>query len=230
MSNKAVADQSPEKAADEGLEEREDLAEVQSLAAELPLEAVIEAIVLAHGEPVSLESIRELTGCKAEALSQAIENLKERYLANNSGMELATVGGKIQLRTKPVCAPIVRAFIAVKPRRLSGQALETLAVVAYQQPVVKSEIERIRGVDVSPTLKTLMERNLVQIVGVQPTAGQPALYGTTEEFMKIFGLGSLAELPTLREFKALERDPGEMGAAQNDDEAEQTSGFDATGS
>jgi segregation and condensation protein B len=103
----------------------------------------------------------------------------------------------------------------VKPRRLSQAALETLAVIAYQQPVVKSEIDKIRGVDVAPTIKTLLERKLVKILGYQASVGQPALYGTTEDFLSIFGLSSLAELPTLRDLKALVREPGE---AQGDTE------------
>jgi segregation and condensation protein B len=111
--------------------------------------------------------------------------------------------------------------MAVRPRRLSQAALETLSVIAYQQPVVKSEIDKIRGVDVAPTIKTLLERNLVKIIGYQASVGQPALYGTTEDFLKVFGLSSLAALPAMRDLKALAKEPGEAleseASAENDD-------------
>jgi segregation and condensation protein B len=92
---------------------------------------------------------------------------------------------------------------------LSAAALETLAIVAYRQPIVRSDVEKIRGVDCTPTIKTLLERGLIKILGHQASVGQPALYGTTEEFLKLFGLNSLSELPTLRDLQELERDPGE---------------------
>jgi segregation and condensation protein B len=101
--------------------------------------------------------------------------------------------------------------MAVKPRKLSQAALETLSVVAYQQPIVKSEIDKIRGVDVAPTLKTLLERKIIKIIGYQASVGQPSLYGTTDDFLRIFGLSSLAELPALRDLRALAAEPGEVG-------------------
>jgi segregation and condensation protein B len=106
--------------------------------------------------------------------------------------------------------------MAVKPRKLSQAALETLAVIAYQQPVVKSEVDKIRGVDVAPTIKTLLERKLVKIIGYQASVGQPALYGTTEDFLQIFGLSSLSALPAMRDLKSLVKEPGE--AQQGDEE------------
>ena len=121
---------------------------------------------------------------------------------------------KLQLRTKALYASYVRQLMAVKPRRLSQAALETLAVIAYQQPVVKSEIDKVRGVDVAPTVKTLLERNLVKILGYQASVGQPALYGTTEEFLHVFGLPALSALPAMRDLKALVKEPGE---AQSED-------------
>ena len=107
----------------------------------------------------------------------------------------------------------------MKPRKLSQAALETLAVVAYQQPVVKSEIDKIRGVDVAPTIKTLLERKLIKILGYQASVGQPALYGTTEDFLSIFGLNALSELPSLRDLKALVKEPGEALETSGEEEA-----------
>jgi segregation and condensation protein B len=158
--------------------------------------------------------------CDEAALSAAIGGIESRLKAETSGFALVQVAGKYQLRTKPQFADFIRELRASRPRRLSQAALETLSIVAYRQPIVKSDIEKIRGVDVAPTLKTLLDRNIVKIVGRQPTVGQPALYGTTEEFLKLFGLNSLSELPTLRDIKELEREPGEGDDANEETTAE----------
>lgn len=170
---------------------------------------IIEACLFACGEPLSVDRLSEITGKKSEEIEGALEELSARYVLPDSGLELVRVAGKYQFRTRVEIAPFLRALRADRPRRLSAAALETLAVIAYRQPIVKSDIETIRGVDATPTLKTLLERGLVRIFGHKPTVGQPALYGTTEEFLKVFGLQSLGELPTLRDLKELEEDPGE---------------------
>lgn len=170
---------------------------------------LLEALLLANGDPLSLGRIQDILGAtKAEVL--ALADQLQSVLANESrGIELVVVAEKLQLRTKAVFADYVRQLMAVKPRKLSQAALETLSVVAYQQPVVKSEIDKIRGVDVSPTIKTLLERKLIKIIGYQASVGQPALYGTTEEFLQIFGLPSLSSLPSIHDLKALVKEPGE---------------------
>ncbi len=170
---------------------------------------LLEALLLASGDPLPIARIQEILGCARGDVLQLAEALKESYSADSRGLEVVTVAQKLQLRTKAIYADHVRQLIAVKPRRLSQAALETLAVIAYQQPVVKSEVDKIRGVDVAPTIKTLLERNLVKIIGYQASVGQPALYGTTEEFLSIFGLNTLSELPSLRDLKALVKEPGE---------------------
>ena len=171
--------------------------------------ALLEALLLASGDPLSIGRIQDILGCtKAEVLALADE-LQKLCAAEDRGLEVVVVAEKLQLRTKALFADYVRQLMAVKPRRLSQAALETLAVVAYQQPVVKSEIDKIRGVDVAPTIKTLIERNLVKNLGYQASVGQPALYGTTEDFLKVFGLPSLASLPAIRDLKALVKEPGE---------------------
>jgi segregation and condensation protein B len=179
---------------------------------------LLEALLLASGDPLPISRIEELLGCSREDVLALAESLKGAYAAENRGLELVNVSSKLQLRTKAIYADYVRNLIAIKPRKLSQASLETLAVIAYQQPVVKSEIDKIRGVDVAPTIKTLLERNLVKILGYQASVGQPALYGTTEEFLSIFGLASLAELPSLRDLKALVKEPGE--ALQSEEEGE----------
>jgi segregation and condensation protein B len=179
--------------------------------------ALLEALLLASGEPLSIARIQEIIGgTKADILNLADE-LQAALASEARGIELVVVAEKLQLRTKADYADYVRQLMAVKPRRLSQAALETLAVIAYQQPVVKSEIDKIRGVDVAPTIKTLIERNLIKILGYQASVGQPALYGTTENFLQVFGLPSLSSLPAIQDLKALIKEPGEAQTEADDD-------------
>lgn len=184
---------------------------------------LLEALLLASGDPLSIGKIQDLLTCsKSEVLALA-DALQQLCSAEGRGIEVVVVAEKLQLRTKAIYADYVRQLVAAKPRRLSQAALETLAVIAYQQPVVKSEIDKIRGVDVAPTIKTLLERNLVKIIGYQASVGQPALYGTTEDFLKVFGLSSLSSLPSMRDLKALVKEPGEAletGASTDSDDVE----------
>lgn len=195
---------------------------------------LLEALLLASGDPLPISRIEELLGCTKDDVLALSESLKQSYVGEKRGLELVNVSSKLQLRTKALYAEYVRNLIAVKPRKLSQAALETLAVVAYQQPVVKSQIDKIRGVDVAPTIKTLMERKLIKILGYQASVGQPALYGTTEDFLSIFGLTSLAELPSLRDLKALVKEPGEaLEVAENgeaSDDGESSEDVDVTSS
>lgn len=171
---------------------------------------LIQALLFAASEPLSVKNLSDVTSLAEDKIEILLSSLIDRTDRPDSGFEVVKVAGKFQLRTKPTYGSFIRELRAEKPRRLSNAALETLAIIAYRQPVVKSDIEKIRGVDTTPTLKTLMERELIRIVGHQSTAGQPALYGTTEEFLKIFGLSSLSELPTLRDLALFEREPGEL--------------------
>ena len=188
--------------------------------------ALLEALLLAHGDPLSIARIAEvLGGTRGDVLALA-DKLQAQLGAEARGIELVVVSEKLQLRTKAVFAEYVRQLMSVRPRKLSQAALETLAVVAYQQPVVKSEIDKIRGVDVAPTVKTLLERKLIKILGYQASVGQPALYGTTEDFLQVFGLSALSELPSIADLKALAKEPGE--AQRESPEAEEES--EVTGS
>lgn len=175
------------------------------------LDGLVECLLLACGDPIPKDRLAEIARCSKEELVDSIARLRERYQGDESGFALAEVAGKLQLRTKPIFAPYIRDVVEVKAKRLSAAALETLSVIAYNQPIVKSEIEKIRGVDVSPTLKTLLDRSLVTISGYQMTAGQPAIYSTTEEFLRIFALDSLSDLPPLGDLIAIAREPGEEG-------------------
>ncbi|HEY0711559.1 MAG TPA: SMC-Scp complex subunit ScpB, partial [Polyangia bacterium] len=118
-------------------------------------------------------------------------------------INVVTVAGAYSLRTNPIFAPWVSKLVAGKPVRLSRAMLETLAIVAYRQPITRPEIDDVRGVDCGPVLKTLLDRNLVRIIGKSEEVGRPMLYGTTGEFLRIFSLKDLTQLPTLRQFHEL---------------------------
>lgn len=119
------------------------------------------------------------------------------------GVTVAEVAGGWQLRTRPEHAELVKTFLQAKPGRLTRAALETLSLVAYKQPVTRAEVEDVRGVDCGAVLKGLLERRLIRILGKKEEPGRPLLYGTTPTFLEVFGLRSLRELPTLREFVEL---------------------------
>lgn len=174
---------------------------------ELP--AVVTALLLASGEPLTPAKMAEVCGVNIDDVNLAIQSVQEWLERSCAGFEIVNVAGMYQFRTKAVLAPFIRQLKASKPRRLSPAALETLAIVAYRQPIVKSDIEKIRGVDCTPTMKTLIDRKMVKIMGHQQTVGQPALYGTSDEFLKVFGLSSLKELPNLKDIKEFENEPGE---------------------
>lgn len=175
--------------------------------------ALLEALLFAHGEPMTSELLLQVTGFSQEELVALVEKLKTRLEAEERGIELVLVASKLQLRTKSVFAPFLKDLKAGGPRKLTPAALETLSIIAYRQPIVKSDIEKIRGVDATPTIKTLIDRNLIKIIGHQASVGQPALYATTEEFLSLFGLNSIQDLPSLREIGDIEKDPGETEQA-----------------
>ncbi len=140
-------------------------------------------------------------------IQEALQELEKEYLENpGRGILLSEVGGGWQFRTRPENAAIIREFFQPKPPRLSKPSLETMAIVAYRQPITRVEIDAIRGVDSGGVLKTLLEKNLVRIVGKKDEPGKPMLYGTTQDFLELFQLKGLKELPTLKEFRELEEE------------------------
>lgn len=157
-------------------------------------------------------------------IQQALNELAQEYINNPMrGIVLGEVAGGWQFRTRPENAVILRQYYQPKPTKISKPSLETLAIVAYQQPVTRVEIDAIRGVDSGGVLKTLLEKNLVRIVGKKDEPGKPMLYGTTMDFLELFQLKSLQELPTLKEFRELEEEfqrktAGEGVVVENTDE------------
>ncbi|MCE9624942.1 MAG: SMC-Scp complex subunit ScpB [Deltaproteobacteria bacterium] len=159
------------------------------------------------------EKAKSQTG-RAE-IQQALQELAEEYLNNPTrGILLTEVANAWQFRTRPENAIILRQFYQPKPTKISKPSLETLAIVAYRQPVTRAEIDAIRGVDSGGVLKTLLEKNLVRIVGKKDEPGKPMLYGSTQEFLELFQLKNLHELPTLKEFRELEEEFQRKTAAE----------------
>ncbi len=170
------------------------------------LKSAIEALLFVSGTPLSADRLaglfEETTPEQIEAQLQAIRrDCDDR----NAGIMLAEVAGGYQLVTRPENATWIRKFKSVKTSaKLSRPALETLAIVAYKQPITRTEVEAIRGVNIGGIMRNLMERRLVKIVGKKDVPGKPMLYGTSSEFLQYFGLKDLASLPTLKEFQELE--------------------------
>lgn len=165
--------------------------------------AILEAVLLVADRPVSVEQLHEATGIErprlAEALAEGARELAERA----GGLALVEVAGGWQLRTEPSTVEYVRRFLRVRPQRLTRAAVETLAIIAYRQPVTRPEIEEIRGVDSAAVVKALLDRRLIKILGKKEEVGRPILYGTTREFLEFFALKDLSALPTLHEFQEL---------------------------
>jgi len=170
------------------------------------LKGILEAILFVSGEPLSVDRMLGVVeGVSRAELVSALQALQADYAVEGRGLQLVEVAGGFQIATRPDCAPWIKRLERVKESaRLSRSAMETLAIVAYKQPVVRAEIEQIRGVDSAAVLKTLLERRLVRIVGRKDAPGRPIMYGTTRQFRQAFGLKDLSNQPALRDIKELQ--------------------------
>ncbi len=166
------------------------------------LQAIIEAIIYVAEDPVKVELLREVFSEESkDSIQEALKELVESFNARNGGMLIREVAGGYRMTTRPEYHEQIRAYLKTRPNaKLSMAALETLAVIAYKQPVTLAEILAIRGKKSSTALQTLLEKKMVAIVGRKPVVGRPILYGTSKEFLIHFGLNNLNELPTLEEF------------------------------
>ena len=165
---------------------------------------IVEALVLGAPEHVSAQKMAEVVpGLEAEDARALVAELGREYEEQGRAFEIWEVAGGYQLRTRPEYAAYLRLLHRERPLRLSRAALETLAVVAYRQPVTRAEVEAVRGVEADAVLKSLLDRQLVRIAGHREVPGRPMLYGTTRRFLEVFGLSKLDDLPTLREMEEL---------------------------
>jgi segregation and condensation protein B len=169
---------------------------------ELELRSILEGILFVSESPVKLKTLMDvLPGASKESIEQTLETMKAECKDPGKGLELVDVAGGIQYRTKPHLAEHINRLKKAKPVKFSSSVMETLAIVAYRQPVIRPEIERIRGVDCGWTLRVLMEKGLVKMIGRKDLPGRPIIYGTTQTFLELFGLNSLTDLPTLKEIQ-----------------------------
>ena len=164
---------------------------------------VVEALLFAAEKPLDLAMLEEATQFSRELLESALASLQSAYAAGSRGVILVDLGGRWQLRTEPQVGVYVRRMLQVKPLRLTRAALETLAIIAYRQPITRPEMEDLRGVDCGAVTKALLERKLIRILGKKDEPGRPLIFGTTKEFLELFNLRDLTQLPTLREFQEL---------------------------
>ncbi|MEW6109857.1 MAG: SMC-Scp complex subunit ScpB [Nitrospirota bacterium] len=162
--------------------------------------SLIEALLFVSGEPVTLSALKNITDLSETEIKQMIEELILVYRQNNRGLLITEIASGYQMITNPVYAHWIKKFKGANTsNKLSVPALETLAIIAYKQPIIKAEVEQIRGVNSDGVIKTLLDRRLIKILGRKEVPGKPLLYGTTREFLQYFGLKDLTELPTLKD-------------------------------
>ena len=179
------------------------------------LRAIVEALVFAAEDPLTLDDLVDLfPAVDRDTLQSALDSLVRTCAAEDRGLMVQQVAGGYRMATRPEIGEWVRAlFRSRNRRRLSSQALETLAIIAYRQPITTPEIQAIRGTDPTSVLEALLEKRLVRVLGRKKVVGKPILYGTTREFLAHFGLNSLGDLPDVAEFGALATGGAEGGAA-----------------
>jgi segregation and condensation protein B len=168
------------------------------------LKGLLEALIFASDHPQKANDLAKAASASVKEVRDLLADLKTEYQPR--GIQLDEIAGGWLFRTSPGYAPFVRDLTKLKPVRLSRAQVETLAILAYRQPVTRPEVDDIRGVDSGPVLKLLLERDLVRILGKKDEPGRPMIYGTTTAFLELFGLKSLKDLPTLREFTELNED------------------------
>ena len=166
--------------------------------------AVIEALIFVSDEPLSAKAIADVLKEDKEVINEALATLAQEFNARNGGLQLREVAGGWQFATRPEFHEHVRAFLKTRPSaKLTIASLETLAVIAYRQPVTVPEILEIRGVQSPSSIKTLLDKKLIVAKGRKDTVGRPMMYGTSKEFLLQFGLKDLSELPSVEDFHDL---------------------------
>ena len=173
------------------------------------LRSILESLIFVSEEPISFRKLKTiLEGVPAKDLKAVLDELVEEFRKPEHGVTIEVVAEGYQMRTRPENQEWVKMLVQYKPVRLSKAAMETLAIIGYRQPITKTEIETIRGVDSSSALARLFELSMIKILGRKEIPGRPFIYGTTPEFLEVFNLKSLDDLPSLREIEDL--DPAEV--------------------
>jgi segregation and condensation protein B len=185
------------------------------------IKSIIESLLFVADGPLTIQRLGEvLEGVEKEDLRSTLDELQAELENNRRGVRLVEVAGGYQLRTAKVNADWVKKFLGGRPARMGRATLETLAIIAYRQPITRAEIEAIRGVDVDGVINTLLDRTLIRAVARKDVPGRPFLYGTTPEFLQLFNLKDLTHLPTLKEMEeiTLPEIPGEELPLESIDE------------
>jgi len=169
---------------------------------ELTVESAVEAVLFASDEPLSVEKLAGIVETGVKQIRQYVENLNSKYKSNNHAFEIEQIAGGYQMRTLGSYNYWLKKLVRVRDEgKLSPAAMETLAIIAYKQPVIRADIETVRGVAAGEMVRNLMAKGLVKIVGRAEVLGRPMMYGTTKKFLEIFGLNSLKDLPRIEELK-----------------------------
>ena len=168
------------------------------------LKGIVESLIFVHEQPLSLDRLAQILEEYERAdIRIALEDLAEEYDNSERGITLELVAGGYQFRTRAEHGDYIRRLTKAKGVKFSQSALETLAIIAYRQPITRAEIEYLRGVDSGGVVKNLMEKKLLKILGKKDVPGKPLIYGTTREFLELFSLKDLGALPTLKEIQEL---------------------------
>ena len=192
------------------------------------LDAILESVLFAAGAPLPIKRMADLlNGPSTKEIKGSLARLASEYAGPERGIHLVAVAGGFQFRSAPQNAEWVRSLLRERPTRLGRAALETLAVIAYKQPATRAEVEAVRGVDADSAISSLLAKRLIKIAGRKEAVGRPLLYATTPEFLEVFGLKDLSDLPVLKEIgpapegddeASIDDEPEEWRAAPEDSE------------
>ena len=167
---------------------------------DLEKKSVLEAILFLSGELITIPTMKDVTDLPESEIKRLMEELITEYKKRNTGLLVVEIANGYQLVTNPKYSDWIKKFRSAQmSSRLSTPALETLAIIAYKQPIIRAEIEQIRSVNSDSAIRTLLEKRLIKIIGRKEVPGRPFLYGTTREFLQYFGLKDLTDLPTLKD-------------------------------
>ena len=184
------------------------------------LKNIVESLLFVAEEPLSVEQVKQVLSLPdTKMIRQTLNELMADYEGRQGAFTLHEVAGGYQFRSRPEYVPWIRRFLQPKPSRLSKAALETLAIIAYKQPMIRSDIEHLRGVDCGGVLRMLLERKLIRVLGRKEIPGRPLIYATTKQFLQVFDLKNLKDLPSPKEIEALG-----IESMDADDTADETRG------
>jgi segregation and condensation protein B len=188
------------------------------------LKNIVESLLFVAEEPLSAEQIKQVVSLPdTKMIRQTLNELIADYEGRQGAFTLHEVAGGYQFRSRPEYVPWIKRLLQPKPSRLSKAALETLAIIAYKQPMIRSDIEHLRGVDCGGVLRMLLERKLIRVLGRKEIPGRPLIYATTKQFLQVFDLKNLKDLPSPKEIEAL-------GIEAMDTDASEGEPLDASGS